>query len=211
MNNRKLAYLGYFLVFLGSFFLDQTTKLHAERNLMEWSSPTDSRSFHSNSHPVFHWGTSPAAARSTVADNAPVVNESKNWLDFNLTYIRNHGAVWGSFSDLPESFRHWFFLGVTIAASFVILHLFRSSHPAQKTTRIALAMVLAGAAGNFCDRVLLRYVIDWIHFHWKIFGWEYSFPVFNWADVSINIGVGLLIIEMICLEKSSAQTKSIQS
>jgi signal peptidase II len=48
--------------------------------------------------------------------------------------------------------------------------------------------------------VLLKYVIDWLHFHWKIFGWEYSFPVFNWADVAINVGIGLMILDSILHE-----------
>lgn len=82
----------------------------------------------------------------------------------------------------------------------MIIYLFKSSHPGQRMARTALVLVLSGAAGNFIDRLLLKYVIDWLHFHWKIFGWEYSFPVFNWADVAINLGIAFMLLDMLLQE-----------
>ena len=43
-------------------------------------------------------------------------------------------------------------------------------------------------------------MIDFLHLHWKVFGWEYSFPVFNWADVAINLGIFLMVLDMIIQE-----------
>jgi signal peptidase II len=127
---------------------------------------------------------------------------TNNWVDFHLTYVRNPGAAWGSFANAPENIRLWLFYAVTVFVSGMILYLFKSSHPGQRLARTALVLVLSGAAGNFIDRLLLKYVIDFLHFHWKVFGWEYSFPVFNWADIAINVGIALMLIDMVLQEIS---------
>lgn len=62
-------------------------------------------------------------------------------------------------------------------------------------TRLGVALIFAGAMGNFIDRVYLHYVIDWIHFRWKIGFWNYDFPVFNVADSCVTVGAIVLFIE----------------
>jgi signal peptidase II len=194
LSASRFLMFGYLLLFLATVGLDQTTKFHAQQRYMAWSHETDLRSYRGDSYRVMTLGVSPALANEKDIDRQSV---SPNWLDFHLTYVRNPGAAWGSFANAPESIRLWLFYAVTVFVSGMILYLFRNAHPGQRLARTALVLVLAGAAGNFIDRLLLRYVIDWLHFHWRIFGWEYSFPVFNWADVSINIGIGLMLIDMI--------------
>ena len=51
-------------------------------------------------------------------------------------------------------------------------------------------MIIGGALGNFIDRIIYGYVIDFIDIN--LFGWNY--PVFNIADMMIVIGVFLLVI-----------------
>lgn len=52
--------------------------------------------------------------------------------------------------------------------------------------RLAAALVVGGAIGNFSDRLLRGHVIDFIHVeHW---------PVFNVADIAISLGVVALVI-----------------
>jgi signal peptidase II len=60
---------------------------------------------------------------------------------------------------------------------------------------MAIGLVVGGAAGNLVDRVfrqrawLRGEVVDFIDFQW--------FPVFNLADVAINVGVALLLLSAI--------------
>ncbi len=71
-------------------------------------------------------------------------------------------------------------LGALAIAALAVL-LMRSR--AATSERVALALLLAGAAGNYLDRVLRGYVVDFIHVpHW---------PVFNVADALIVAGFAL--------------------
>ena len=64
---------------------------------------------------------------------------------------------------------------------------------------IALSFILAGALGNLYDRFLLGYVIDFIEIHYGNFYW----PIFNIADISISIGVILLLYTTFINRKKS--------
>ena len=56
-------------------------------------------------------------------------------------------------------------------------------------TKLALLLVTAGAVGNYLDRILRGYVVDFMHVeHW---------PVFNVADIYVTLGVALLAISML--------------
>jgi signal peptidase II len=194
--------VGYLLLFLAMLGLDQTTKWHAEKSYLAYSDPQNSEIYRATHLLVAGFGTTPgevdAANGAPASEPAPMV--SKNWLEFNFTYLRNHGAVWGIFSDLPDFWRLGLFYSVTVIAVGGVLFLFRRTPPSNTLYRTALVFILAGALGNFIDRLLLTYVIDFLHFQWRIFGWEYSFPVFNVADISIDVGIGLMILDMILLE-----------
>jgi signal peptidase II len=60
-----------------------------------------------------------------------------------------------------------------------------------------LALIMAGALGNLMDRVSLGYVVDFLHVHYAN---VWNFPIFNLADVAINLGVVLVLIDSFFLE-----------
>ena len=104
---------------------------------------------------------------------------------FYLTYVQNTGAAWSMLSG------HQVFLCLIAAAAICVMWVFMQK--AKKESKTALAMMIAGAAGNLIDRLMLNYVRDFLHFY--PFG--YDFPVFNVADCALTIGVILLIIGML--------------
>lgn len=61
--------------------------------------------------------------------------------------------------------------------------------PRQRLNAVAYGLVLAGALGNGLDRWFRGAVVDWIELV------PVTFPVFNLADVAINVAVALLLLD----------------
>ena len=111
----------------------------------------------------------------------------------NITHVRNPGAAFGMLARSNEKFRGPFFLGTSmLATTIILLVLYRL--PAEKSsTAFFLSLILGGAMGNVIDRLRFGEVIDFLDFHWRHLHW----PTFNVADISISVGVILLLIQMV--------------
>lgn len=107
---------------------------------------------------------------------------------FWLTYVTNTGAAWSLLSDAP-----WFFTVLGSVASVVLLTLLIKAKPHQGWYRYALVFLFAGAFGNVIDRLLYGHVRDFLAFN--LFG--YPFPVFNIADISLNVGVACMLLDAV--------------
>lgn len=102
-----------------------------------------------------------------------------------LTYVQNTGAA---FSFLAGSDLTWLLAIVSLVATVVIaLALWRDVFPGI-WGRLALSLLLAGAAGNLIDRAILGYVTDMFQ---TVF---MEFPVFNVADVCVVCGGALMVV-----------------
>lgn len=108
---------------------------------------------------------------------------------FNLVLAHNTGAAFSFLHD-AGGWQHWFFgaMAIIISISFLIWLLYLPAH--SNCTAIALSLVIAGALGNFIDRVLLGYVVDFIQLHAASWYW----PAFNIADTAICVGGFLLVL-----------------
>ncbi|MEA5595314.1 signal peptidase II [Rivularia sp. UHCC 0363] len=102
---------------------------------------------------------------------------------FHFTYVQNTGAAFSLFSGKVEWLR-W--LSLLVSVALIALALFSPVLP--RWEQWGYGLILSGAIGNGIDRFVLGYVIDFIDF--KLI----NFPVFNLADVFINIGIACLII-----------------
>lgn len=124
------------------------------------------------------------AANFEVGESIPVIENV-----FHLTYVRNFGAVFGSFSGKPYIFNT---VTVIIVAAAVVLLLagkFKSNW-----LKWTAALIISGGIGNMIDRFRLKYVIDFIDV--RCFGklWVW---VFNIADCCVVIGCIMLLIYFI--------------
>ncbi|MES2537410.1 MAG: signal peptidase II [Pseudomonadota bacterium] len=108
---------------------------------------------------------------------------------FNLVLAYNKGAAF-SFLSNQGGWQRYFFTGIAIAASLLILYLLKR-HAGQRLFCWALALILGGAVGNLIDRVLYGHVIDFLDFY--IRGWHW--PAFNVADSAICIGAVLFVVD----------------
>jgi signal peptidase II len=125
---------------------------------------------------------------------------------FDITHVRNTGAAFGLLDQAPEEWRTLLFASVGILALAVIVFFFRELAPGDRLSALGLALILGGAVGNFCDRILRAEVVDFLHF--RLIG-EYAWPDFNLADVFIVSGVLALGIELLAAEgKSRAEAAS---
>lgn len=111
---------------------------------------------------------------------------------FWLTYLKNTGAAW-SFLEGQQGF----FIVLSSVACLVMGYLFVVSDRKKSWYRYALIFMFVGAFGNLLDRLTVGGVRDFLAFN--LFG--YPFPVFNVADMSLNIGVACMIIETILDER----------
>ena len=109
---------------------------------------------------------------------------------FALTYVRNTGAAFGLFWDMPEAVRLPFFLGVTAVAIAALLVWLRHTPVQQPWMVGALGGILGGTIGNLICRVLYNDVVDFLDVHWKGVHW----PTFNVADSAITVGVVLVLL-----------------
>ncbi|RKH90274.1 signal peptidase II [Corallococcus sp. AB045] len=123
---------------------------------------------------------------------------------WHFRYVENPGAAWGMFSNLPETARKAFFHVVSLVALGFILTLYRKTEPSQKMVRVALALITGGALGNFVDRLIRGYVIDFIDWHWRNQP-GMRWPTFNVADAAICVGVALMLLDSLRPEASAAQ------
>jgi len=107
-----------------------------------------------------------------------------NFLRF--TYAENRGAA---FSILQN--QRWFFIVVTVAMLIVLAFIYFRTKNLNKLSKLSIAMIAGGAIGNFIDRLILGYVVDFIDVR---FGNFYNFPIFNIADSFVVCGTILMII-----------------
>jgi signal peptidase II len=111
---------------------------------------------------------------------------------WRMNYVENPGAAWGLFRGQPARVRDLFFGAVTLAAVGFILWYTRKVGERQRILQVALAFVMAGALGNFVDRMVRSYVVDFVEWYW----WnrpDLRWPNFNLADSLISVGVVLLL------------------
>lgn len=114
----------------------------------------------------------------------------------NLAYAQNTGIAFSMLDDHGDAGR-WGLSIVAIVAATLVMYFFWRTPRTDDRMMGALALLLAGIAGNVTDRLRLGFVVDFIDVQFG--NWHY--PTFNVADSAICIGAGLLILDMFLNKK----------
>ena len=104
---------------------------------------------------------------------------------FVLHYLENRGAAFGMLQG-----RRLIFVIITIVVAAVIIYIY-TFMPVKKRylpLRIVMIMIFGGAIGNFFDRAIQGYVVDFFYFSLV------NFPIFNVADIFVTVAAILLIL-----------------
>jgi len=107
---------------------------------------------------------------------------NKDLLILTIEYIRNYGAAFNILSGSR------LFLSLISIISTIILMYLIFIREDKRINKYGLSFIVAGSIGNGVDRIFYGYVIDFIKIKFV------DFPVFNIADIAINIGILVMII-----------------
>ena len=100
-------------------------------------------------------------------------------------YSENSGAAFGIFQNNPLIFA---LITLVLISAIIVFYVKYKKH--NTLSRISCVMAVAGGIGNLIDRLRLGYVIDFIHFYF----FDY---IFNFADCLVTVGVALLFVYII--------------
>ena len=107
---------------------------------------------------------------------------NKDFLLFRLDFVKNYGAAFNIFSG-----NRVFLSFISIIFSILLIYLILRKNNLRSIDLYSFSFILGGTIGNGMDRILKGYVIDFINLN------IINFPVFNIADISINIGFIILL------------------
>ena len=131
-----------------------------------------------------------------LGDQIPVIPGVFHWVHFS-----NTGAAFGVLQD-----NNGFFIGLSIAALFGLLWSLKRNLFPGKLNIMAVLLLLSGILGNFTDRLVHGYVVDFLLFDFGFAPFN-PWPAFNVADSCICVAVVLLLLASL-QEARLAKTKS---
>lgn len=139
-----------------------------------------------------------AVSRLKLGGDMPVISGF-----LNFAYAQNTGVAFSMLDDHGDAGK-WGLSAVALVAAVLVLYFFWRTPRSDDRILGALALLLAGIAGNVTDRMRLGYVIDFIDVQFG--NWHY--PTFNVADAAICVGAGLLVIDMFFSKKKASEEEA---
>ena len=105
---------------------------------------------------------------------------------FNIDYVKNFGAAFNLLSG-----SRIFLSTVSTLISIILIYFMLNKKNISDLDLLGYSFILGGTIGNGIDRITKGYVIDFVNLNFI------NFPVFNIADISINIGLIFIIYAII--------------
>lgn len=122
-----------------------------------------------------------------IISNNLILNQSISVINnfFYITYVKNTGVAWSILSGKIN-----LIIVITLAIIILLIIYIFNKKSYSVLEIISYSMLLSGSIGNLIDRIIYGYVIDYLDFN--ILGYDY--PIFNFADICIVIGIVLILI-----------------
>ena len=117
-----------------------------------------------------------------IGYSIPIINDF-----FHLTYIENHGGIFGVFQGKIN----YFTIISIVLIAYVVITEIKNFKKYKFPIKLGISIITAGALGNMIDRIFRRFVIDMIDFR-GIWGF-----IFNIADTYIHIGLYIILFTLI--------------
>jgi signal peptidase II len=111
----------------------------------------------------------------------------------SLTRVHNTGAAFGLLNAMEFPGKTLVLTLIAISALAALSIYASILAPEQRLSRLGLAFIIGGAAGNLIDRIGAGYVLDFVDVYSN--GWH--FWAFNVADAAITVGVALMILDLL--------------
>jgi len=115
---------------------------------------------------------------------------NKDFLLFKLDFVKNYGAAFNILSG-----NRILLSLISIFFSIILIYLILRRNTSTILDLYSYSFILGGTIGNGLDRIMKGFVVDFINLN------IINFPVFNIADISINLGF-ILILYSIFKNKS---------
>lgn len=117
---------------------------------------------------------------------------------FHITYVQNRGIAFGIFQGKINLISVF----TVIAIIGIVYYFIKTLKKSNFLEKIAYMLIISGAIGNMIDRIFRGYVVDMVDFRGI---WSF---VFNMADVYINIGVVMILLDMLIKYKKDLKEEN---
>ncbi len=111
---------------------------------------------------------------------------NKDFFLFSITKVKNFGAAFNILSG-----NRVFLSIISIAISIALIYMILEKNNTRNIDLYCYSFILGGSLGNGIDRIFRGYVLDFIDLNFI------NFPVFNLADITINIGFIIIIYSVV--------------
>ena len=142
-------------------------------------------------------GADQATKAVVTANSAALAGGVPVFPGFNLVYLRNDGVTFGMMAGVP-----WWVLAA-LALAIVVWLAVLMARATDRLEALAYGMVIGGALGNVADRLRFGAVTDFLDVYVR--GWHW--PAFNFADVAVVSGVGLLLLSEFLASRRSRRLR----
>ena len=107
---------------------------------------------------------------------------NKDFILFRLDFVKNYGAAFNILSG-----NRILLSSISILFSIILIYLIFRKNSSNSLELYSYSFIIGGTMGNGIDRIFKGFVIDFINLNFI------NFPVFNIADIAINIGFIIIL------------------